>query len=294
VVEEAVEWVHKNRQRIEKHLLERGAVVFKGFPMSTVADFSVFAECFGYGSLPYVGGAAPRNRVVGDVFTANEAPPDTEILFHHEMTQAAVHPKKIFFYCEMSPDKGGETCLVLSHKVYLKMVEKHPSFVEKLEKLGLKYTRILPEADDPSSPQGRSWKSTYNVRDKEELEEALKNENLTWEWLPNGDLKTVTKEPSQPIQTDERSGKKIWFNSIVAVYLGWNDSRHKGPECVHFGDGSPLEPETVKDCLDIMNSLAFLNEWQHGDVILLDNRQVLHARKPYEGDRSVFAYLTKS
>ena len=29
------------------------------------------------------------------------------------------------------------------------------------------------------------------------------------------------------------------------VYLGWNDARNKGPESVHFGDGSPLEEAHV-------------------------------------------------
>lgn len=40
--------------------------------------------------MEYVGGAAPRTHVVGDVFTANEAPPDKLIPFHHEMAQVGV------------------------------------------------------------------------------------------------------------------------------------------------------------------------------------------------------------
>ena len=32
---------------------------------------------------PYVGGAAVRHVVVGDVFTSNESPPDQSIPFHH-------------------------------------------------------------------------------------------------------------------------------------------------------------------------------------------------------------------
>lgn len=47
-------------------------------------------QAFGGEPLEYVGGAAPRTHVVGDVFTANEAPPDKLIPFHHEMAQVGV------------------------------------------------------------------------------------------------------------------------------------------------------------------------------------------------------------
>lgn len=66
----------------------------------------------------------------------------------------------------MEPAKGGETPIVLSHIVYERMEEKYPDFVEKLEKHGLLYTRVLGEDDNPSSPIGRGWKSTFLTSDK--------------------------------------------------------------------------------------------------------------------------------
>ncbi|GJY30219.1 hypothetical protein Tco_0413714, partial [Tanacetum coccineum] len=41
---------------------------------------------FGFYETPYLGGRAPRTKVVGQVFTANEAPPEDAISFHHEMS----------------------------------------------------------------------------------------------------------------------------------------------------------------------------------------------------------------
>ena len=51
------------------------------------------------------------------------------------------------------------------------MKEKFPEFVEKLEKDGLIYTRVLGEGDDPSSPIGRGWHSTFLTKDKSIAEE---------------------------------------------------------------------------------------------------------------------------
>jgi len=66
---------------------------------------------------------------------------------------------------------GGETPIVLSHFVYNKVKDKFPEFVEKLEKCGLIYTRILGEGDDPFSPIGRGWQSVFATSDRVVAEE---------------------------------------------------------------------------------------------------------------------------
>lgn len=60
---------------------------------------------------------------------------------------------------------------MLSHYVYERMKEKLPEFVEKLEKYELIYTKVLGEGDDPSSPIGRGWRSTFLTKDKASAEE---------------------------------------------------------------------------------------------------------------------------
>lgn len=79
----------------------------------------------------------------------------------------------MFFFCEVEPETGGETPIVLSHVVYERMKEEHPEFVNKLEEHGLIYVRVLGEDDDPSSPIGRGWKSTFLTKDKNVAEERF-------------------------------------------------------------------------------------------------------------------------
>ncbi|KAL3617086.1 hypothetical protein CASFOL_039480 [Castilleja foliolosa] len=149
------EAIKDQRPWLDSLLHKHGSILFRGFDsLATSSDFNDVVEAFGYKELPYIGGAAPRTNVVGRVFTANESPPDQKIPFHHEMAQVPEYPSKLFFYCEIEPASGGETPIVLSHAVYDRMKEKYPDFVEKLEKHGLIYTRVLGEDDDPSSPIG--------------------------------------------------------------------------------------------------------------------------------------------
>ena len=79
----------------------------------------------------------------------------------------------MFFFCEVEPGSGGETCIALSHVIYERMQQKHPKFVEEMEEKGLIYTRVLGEESDPSSPVGRSWKETFMTEDKTVAEERF-------------------------------------------------------------------------------------------------------------------------
>jgi len=54
--------------------------------------------------------------------------------------------------------------------VYEYLNGKYPEFIEKIEKLGVKYIKVAPEENDPSSALGRSWKAMYNVVTKEQAE----------------------------------------------------------------------------------------------------------------------------
>ena len=68
-------------------LLEKiGVIFFRGFHVETPSDFNDVVEAFGFPEAPYLGGRAVRTKVVGRIYTANEAPPDKRIPFHHEMT----------------------------------------------------------------------------------------------------------------------------------------------------------------------------------------------------------------
>jgi len=90
-VEEFLAAVRSERaSRLEPLVRGAGALLLRGFPVRTAADFDRAVDAFGYEELPYVGGAAPRTNVVGRVFTANESPPDQKIPFHHEMAQVSV------------------------------------------------------------------------------------------------------------------------------------------------------------------------------------------------------------
>jgi len=66
--------------------------------------------------------------------------------------------------------EGGETPIALSHIIYRLMAQREPEFVQRLAAEGLRYVRVAPEEDVKSSRLGRSWKSTFFAKNKEEVE----------------------------------------------------------------------------------------------------------------------------
>ncbi|CAL1545521.1 unnamed protein product [Lymnaea stagnalis] len=288
--QDAFDWLEGQRGFISQQLLKYGAILFRGFPFKDAQDFDGFVTSYGVEPLPYVGGAAPRTQITSKVFTANEAPPDQQIPFHHEMAQVPTSPSILFFFCEVAPASGGQTPLALSHLVYNVMLEKHPQFVKDLEQKQVQYTRVLPEDDDPSSAIGRGWKSTFLTDDESVAEERCREQGTFFEWLPGGCLKTVTAV-LPAIKQNERTGKKIWFNSIIAAYRGWQDSRNSSKQAITFSDGTPMPPEIMDDLEKTLDDLAVDITWQKGDVILVDNKQALHARRTFPPPRRILASL---
>jgi hypothetical protein len=113
------------------------------------------------------------------------------------------------------------------------------------------------------------------------------------EWLSEGGgVKTVTG-PIPAIKTDELRHRPVWFNSIVAAYTGWKDSRNDPEKAVTFGDGTPLPKDAVLACLQVLEEEKVSIPWRHGDVLMLDNNAVQHSRKAFVPPRRVLASLAK-
>jgi hypothetical protein len=99
------------------------------------------------------------------------------------------------------------------------------------------------------------------------------------EWM--GDNVKVIIGPKPSFRYDKARKLRIWFNSIAIAYGGIKDKLNDDPaKEVVFGDGEPLPPEKVQDLLKMLDEESVALQWQKGDVLLLDNLAVLHARRP--------------
>ena len=221
----------------------------------------LFCEGVWLQGLSICGWGCSQNRSCWRCFTANEAPPSEKIPYHHEMAQVPNFPKVLFFNCETAPSTGGQTTLVPSNVIYQEMVKRKPEFVKRLETEGVRYVRTIPENDDPLSPIGRGWKSTYLTDNKEDVIKQAKEQGTDLEWLENGNVKTTTKI-LPGVKVDTRTGKKTWFNSIIAAYLGWQDSRNDRKKAVIFPNGESMGEDDMKVLEEVFEENACDFMWK--------------------------------
>ncbi|KAI3740650.1 hypothetical protein L2E82_31120 [Cichorium intybus] len=273
------EAIKAHKPWLESLLQKRGAILFRGFPVNSTSDMNDVVDAFGFPEAFYVGGRASRTKILGRIYTTNEAPQDRTIPFHHEMAYVPDYPSKLFFFCEEAPESGGETPIVLSHIIYEKMKEKHPEFVAKLEEHGLTYMKIMSDEDLPSSFTGSGWKSAYMTDDKNIAEERAAKQGTKLEWMGNA-VKTITG-PMPGVRFDKGSQRKTWFNSLANSYGGpANAEIYDDKRSIEFGNGEPLSDDAMKDCLRILEEECVAIPWKKGDVMLVNNLMVLHSRRP--------------
>lgn len=282
-----------HRDALKRELHQLGGLLFRGWGLEGGHAFEAALDAAQFKEMPYVGGAAPRRAVTtGRIMTANESPAHEKIPLHHEMAQTPNPPDYIFFYCNQAPRTGGATTLLDSRLAFETLERIDPLLIERLIKEGVRYTRVMPYETDAGSPIGRSWRETFNVDSSSEAEIAMREAKMSWEWLDGQNLKTISA-PISAIGWDRQKQHRTFFNSVIAAFTGWYDSRNDGTKSVHFGGGEQLSHTSIEAFLEASEPFQVNVPWEAGDMLWLDNRLILHARQPFEGDREVFAAIAQ-
>lgn len=287
----ALGWIRERRDDLDARLSEHGAILFRGFPVRTADDFDAFIAAFDYPNFRYEDSLSNAVRVVYSdrVFSANEAPSDVMIYLHHEMAQTPMYPSKLFFFCELAAPEGGATPICRSDVLFERLAQQCPKFVADCETKGLRYSNVMPAVNDASSGMGRSWQSTLRAEQRADAERRLQELGYSWEWLADGCLRATT--PVLPAVRTAPSGRKVFFNQLIAAFTGWKDARNDPAKSIAHGDGAPLDPAGVRAAATIADELTFDVPWQTGDVVLVDNFLAMHGRRPFVGKRKVLASL---
>jgi alpha-ketoglutarate-dependent taurine dioxygenase len=290
-LERAVAWAREQRDELQAQASEYGALLFRGFPLQSAEDFDAFVAAFDLPNFAYDKSLSNAVRVnwTERVFSANEAPANVTIYLHHEMAQTPIFPAQLFFFCQIAAEAGGQTPICRSDRLFDRLAERCPQFASDCELKGLQYTNVMPSANDAQSGMGRSWQSTLSAATREEAEARLAELGYSWQWLEDGCLQATT--PVLPAVRELPSGRKAFFNQLIAAFQGWKDVRNDPSKAIRFGDGSALDQTATKIAGELAEELTFDVPWRAGDVVFMDNCVAMHGRRTFSGTRKVLASL---
>jgi alpha-ketoglutarate-dependent taurine dioxygenase len=286
-----------------------GAVLFRGFDISTPVDFrAVAAQSFENSLRNYIGGVSPRGQVMAGVYESTRFPAHLRIPQHNEMAYLPDPPRELAFFCEIEPEHGGETPLADSRTIY----DLVPTAIRELfEASGISYHRYLNGPHMTLHHRNRhriaklhtSWMAAFSTEDREVVERSCAESGGAVQWDREEGAKINNVLPACRRHPD--TGEMLWFNQ-VATFL--SSPRSTGilrwllyqaafpdpfvrPFHATLGDGRPITVQQLNSIHHAIDTATIRFRWQRGDLLLVDNFLVTHGRMPYRGARRILVAI---
>ncbi|WP_224386168.1 TauD/TfdA family dioxygenase [Pseudonocardia sp. ICBG1293] len=278
------------RTQIRDLLDSAGAVLFRDFEVYTVEEFEGVAQSLLGQLAPYRGGDSPRQAEKGLIYNAAGPSPSRLLRAHNELSYAPWHPKTLCFGCSRPADEGGATTLIDGHRVYQAL----PAEIrEAFHTRGVIYVQHLPHVSGDASGV-KSWSETFESDDRDAVTALCESTYTSSEWTELGLLTTNRTPGTLLVGTDRR---EVWFNQAHI----WRKDDSVTPDATNmdrwrkrigygaiFGDGTDIPIDYVEVISRTLTECTVPVQWEAGDVLLIDNRAVMHGRLPFSGPREVF------
>lgn len=269
---------------------EHGAVVVRGLGVASAEDVATVADKLGLARMVERERFAPRTNHAENVYSSSEWPADEPMCMHHELSYASEVPGLILFGCLVAPDSGGQTQVADSQQV---LTALPPALVERFATHGWLLWRTYHSAGNEA---GVSWQEAFGTDDRAAVDAYCASAAVTAQWLPDGRLRTTQRRAA--VVRHPVTGTPVWFNQaaflnestmdpdvrdyLVAVY-----GQDGLPFNTAYGDGTPIDADTVETINAAYLDAAHGEPWQAGDVLLVDNLRMAHSREPHQGDREL-------
>ncbi|HEV7508321.1 MAG TPA: TauD/TfdA family dioxygenase [Thermoanaerobaculia bacterium] len=287
---DAAEWAKRNSALVERKLLEHGGLLFRGFDVPSTAAFERFAEWI----TPHLAddnGELPRSNISGRIYSVSYAPPEQAILWHNENSFCPQWPMKLWFYCLLPAQEGGETPIV-DNRLVLERLD--PEVRESFRSKGIVYLRNLGRGLD------FPWQVAFQTDDRMEVERRCREAGIEFEWKANDVLHTRSVRPA--VLRHPKTGEEVFFAQPMLWHV--NSYQAKAdlrtffriddlPRHCAYGDGSPISDEVIRHVYDVYRRSETVFPWQKGDALLLDNMLTAHARNPFAGPRKIYAAMAE-
>jgi alpha-ketoglutarate-dependent taurine dioxygenase len=288
------EWCETRGEWIEQALVQHGAILLRNFSVSSLEEFECVTRTVSPSLLEYKERSTPRKSVGHDIYTSTEYPAHLDIVQHNENSYASTWPRKIFFYCHLPAENGGETPLADSREVYRRLSKETR---ELLSERKVMYVRNYGLGID------LSWQDAYQTRDAAEVESYCRAASISWEWLDGG-RRLRTRQVRPAVAKHPVTGEWLWFNQAHLFHTSGLDQATQQalhaaygeedlPRQTFFGDGRPIPVNMLDEVREVYRQTLRCFSWQKGDVLIVDNMLISHGRKSFTGPRKIYVAMSE-
>lgn len=285
-----LEWIKTNKTKIETTLHINGGVLLRNFGMYSVSEFNKAVQSLYPNLLDYTYCSTPRTKLGGKIYTATEYPADRTIPLHNENAYSDSWPNRICFFCAIAPEEGGETPIADSRRVYNRIDSKIRS---KFDFKGILYVRNYTKGVD------LTWQEVFQTEKKADVDKFCKEHSIEaiWKNAKEGPELT-TNQICQATHIHPITKEKVWFNQAHLFHSSALHPKDRDalisalgernlPRNTFYGDGEAIEIKDLDHIRKIYDEEKITFTWHKGDLMILDNVLVAHAREPFKGERKI-------
>ncbi|RKN07596.1 TauD/TfdA family dioxygenase [Streptomyces radicis] len=286
-IDEACRRLTALRPAVLDALHEHGALYIRGLPVRGVDDFARVRDVLIPQSAGYREKATPRSDYGDGVFSSTDLPPSQPIAMHNENSYTLSFPGLLLFGCLVAPEFGGATPVADCRKV---LNDLPPRLVDRMRAVGWQLKRSY------SDIVSTDWRTAFSAESEKDVERYCDDNLIAYAWQQDGDLRTRQLRPG--VIRHPSTGAEVWFNHL-AFWNEWAlDDRVRealldefGPDGLPFnsafGDGEPLTREDLRTIQAAYEAATVREQWEVGDLLLVDNILAAHGRDAFRGERKI-------
>ena len=282
-----------NERSLRELLYEHGAILFSGFNVTDDIGFGRVAAHMASPLSDYRGGVASRRQLGGGVYNSTDLSPDRTLAPHNEKSYSASHPDLVLFCCVTPAATGGATPLADGRRVWRRLSER---LRDEFRTRRIIFIQNLRGEDRGA---GKSWMEAYQTQNPGQVEEFLRSIGANFSWKRDGSLhveETLSPIKVHPVTSAEAlfCPADTWYLSAEKFGGGREGAKRASDEYYQycrFEDGDEIAPWTIAEIKSAVADELREFQWRRGDVLLIDNRIVLHGRASFTGDRLVLVAM---
>lgn len=305
-----LEFVRAHRPAMRALLERHGAVLFRGFGMAAPEDFESALSALGLkASEDYPFGVSPRHSVTKRVFKSTEYANFMVIPPHTEMAYLRYRPRWIAFYCDVAPERFGETPL---YDMAAAFDALPPALQRRLLGLEMSYVRFIRHKKAIVTFE-RTIEETFGTRDRAAIEAFCRQYDIRPTWIGDRFLRAETVLPAVAIHPD--TGRRclnaqfINAGSLIsgiariakrypapmrALFNAYIRFQYSKPT-VHYRSkpaGGPDFTAAETAAIDrAIHGSSTVFAWRRGDMLVIDNVRAAHGRLNVKGPRRILTAL---
>src|SRR5881296_49451 len=283
-------WAAEHRDALRAAVVQHGSLLVRGLGLRDVAGTeAVFRRL---GSLMTEREAfAPRRRYSEGVYSSSKWPPNQQMCMHHELSYTLDFPGLMLFACLVAPADAGATPVADSPTV---LRELPAELVERFERAGWLLVRNY------NDEIGASVAEAFGTDERRAVESYCRANAIKFEWQPDGGLRTWQRRSA--VVRHPLTGQRCWFNQIAFLNVWTIDPEVREylvdiygeeglPFNTRFGNGDAIGADVVQVINEVYEANTAREQWQAGDLMLVDNVRTAHGKEPFEGPREVLVAM---